>query len=113
MTGTRLEISPWPTLFARSWRTRSMPSLRTRSRGRVMARIPDATCSHSFRSVGSIGYALTKSKSWPSLTVDDAPATGGLASEQPSNFRFQPSAARFARCGGGTVRSPASRALSR
>jgi hypothetical protein len=43
---------------------------------------------------------MTKSKFWPSRTVDDARATGGLGSEQPSNFRLQPSAARFARGGG-------------
>jgi len=89
MAGTRLEISPPPTLFARSWDTRSMPSLRTCSRGRVMAGVPDAPCSRSFRSAWSIGYAITKSKSWPSRTVDDARATGDLGSEQPCG-RYRP-----------------------
>ena len=100
MTGTRLEISPRRTLFARSWDTRSMPSLSISSRGRVMAGVPDASCSRFFRSASSIGCAMTKSKSWRSRTVDDAPATGGLGSEPPSNFRLQPAAARCARSGG-------------
>ena len=77
-----------------------MPSPRIRSRGRVMASVPDATCSRSFRSVWYTGSAMTKSKSWPSRTVDDARATGGLGSEQLPNVWLQSISASFACCSG-------------
>ena len=96
MTGTRLETSPQPTPFARNCSMRSMLSPTTRSRGRVTDEPPDGTSSRAFHSAWSTVCAVMKSKSSPSLTAGDGRATGGPASERPSNFRIQRLALRAA-----------------
>ena len=100
MTGTPPEMSSPLMLFARNSAMRSMSSLPTRARGPVTGGTLGATFFRSTRSVWCTEYAVRTSRSSLSRTVDDAPATGALVSEEPSNFRMQPPAARFARCGG-------------
>ena len=98
MTGTPLETLPRLTLFGTSCCTLSMPSPRTRSRGRVMDAVPDGTSSRVSRLASCTGCAAMKSRFSPSLTAGDDQATGGPDYERPSNFGVQrtrgPSAAR-------------------
>jgi len=96
MTGTPLETLPRRTAFERSCVTRSMRLPTTRSHGRVMGDVPDGTSSRAFRSPSCIGYAVMKSRSSPSLTVDVGRDTGGPDSDRPSNFRMQRPALRAA-----------------
>ena len=100
MTGTPPETFLPLTPFAKTSGMPSMSLPATRSCGHAMDGIRAATSFRFIPSVWCTGYAVRKSKSSPLLMADDDPVTGALASEEPSNFRLQPSAARFARCGG-------------
>lgn len=100
MTGTPPETFLPLTPFAKSSDMPSMSLPATRSCGHAMDGIRAATSFRSIPSAWFIEYAVRKSKSSPLLMEDDDPATGALASEEPSNFRLQPPAARCARGGG-------------
>lgn len=94
MTGTLLERPRLPTAFAKSYATRSMPSPRIQTLGRVMEAALGGTSSLGFRSASCTRRAVTKAKSLPRQTVGDGRAIGGRDSDAPSNLRMQRPALR-------------------
>jgi hypothetical protein len=96
MTGMPREVLRPRTVLGRSCSGRSTRSQRAPGLGRGLATARGGTCFLDTPSVSFTSCAVMPSRSsqWP--TVVAGPATGGRASDRPSNFRMQRSALRAA-----------------
>ena len=78
MTGTLLETFPRPTRFARNFGTQSMPSPRTRSRGRVMDAMSDGTSFRAFITLEGVLTVMDTTRIVDFATMSRLPAIYGL-----------------------------------